>query len=76
MFSMDIFRKNLRYLRKKNGFSQDYIAEFFGYKNYTTVQKWESGDSEPPFGIVLRLCELYNVNVNDIVSVDLSKDEL
>ena len=28
--------KNLKYLRLKNGFSQDYIADILGYKSYTT----------------------------------------
>ena len=41
--------KNIRYLCKKMGLSQDDLAKKFGYKSYTTIQKWESGVSEPPF---------------------------
>jgi len=37
--------KNLKYLRLKNGFSQDYLADKLGYKSYTTIQKWEMGTS-------------------------------
>jgi repressor LexA len=39
--------KNLKFLRLKHGFSQDYIANKLGYKSYTTIQKWEMGTSEP-----------------------------
>ena len=38
--------KNIRYLRKKMGYSQDDVAEKLGYKLYTTIQKWEMGTSE------------------------------
>lgn len=39
---------NIKYLRLKQGLSQDFIADKLGYKSYTTIQKWESGVSEPP----------------------------
>ena len=35
--------KNIRYLRKQKGFSQEDIAKKLGYKSYTTIQKWEMG---------------------------------
>ena len=35
--------KNLKHLRLKSGLSQEYLAKRFGYKSYTTIQKWESG---------------------------------
>jgi len=41
------FSNNLRFLRKSHGYSQEFIAEKLGYKSFTTVQKWESGVSEP-----------------------------
>lgn len=44
---MSVLPKNIRYLRRKNEWSQDYIAEKLGYKSYTTIQKWEMGTSEP-----------------------------
>lgn len=37
--------KNLKKLRLQHGFSQDDIADIFGYKSYTTIQKWESGSA-------------------------------
>lgn len=63
--------KNLRYLRKKNGFSQDYIAEKLGYKSYTTIQKWEMGTSEPSISILKKLSKIYNLDMDSIYTKDL-----
>lgn len=63
--------KNLKYLRLKNGFSQDYLADKLGYKSYTTIQKWEMGTSEPSLGILNKLSELYNVDMHALYSIDL-----
>lgn len=63
---------NLKFLRKQSGFSQDYIANLLGYKSFTTIQKWESGISEPSISIVQKLCELYNVSMNQILYTNLS----
>ena len=73
MDNLAIFRKNLRYLRKKHGYNQTFISEILHKKSYTTVQKWEGGKAEPPFGDVLLLCKLYGVTVDDIVKIDFEK---
>lgn len=62
---------NIRYLRKKQGWGQDTLAEKLGYKSYTTIQKWESGVSEPPLKVVHELAELFNVDINDLTKCDL-----
>ena len=41
------FKANIRYLRKINGISQQQIAQYLGYKSFTTIQKWEDGSSIP-----------------------------
>lgn len=68
--------KNLRYLRLKNGLSQNYIADRLGYKSYTTVQKWEMGISEPPLSVLSKLSALYNVDMDAMYSIDLETDSL
>lgn len=62
---------NLRYLRLKHGFSQDYIAKYLNKKSFTTVQKWESGISEPPLYILGQLSELYQISMDDLYYADL-----
>lgn len=66
---------NIRYLRIKRGFSQDYIAEKLGYKSYTTIQKWESGVSEPPVKKLKELSVLLNADMNDMANKDLTVEE-
>ncbi len=65
---------NIRYLRIKRGFSQDYIAEQLGYKSYTTIQKWESGVSEPPVKKLKELSLLLNVDMDDMTNKDLQAE--
>lgn len=66
------FAENLRFLRKQKNLSQDYIAEIFNYKNYTTIQKWETGKAEPDLEIVHKLAKFFNVSMDDLVNKDLS----
>jgi transcriptional regulator with XRE-family HTH domain len=70
---LQILRKNLRYLRKKHGYGQDFIAQICGKKSYTTIQKWETSGAEPNIATLMLLCELYSVTINDIIYTDLSK---
>ena len=63
--------RNIRFLRKKQGWGQDVLAEKLGYKSYTTIQKWESGVSEPPLKVVHTLATLFNVEINDLTQCDL-----
>lgn len=68
---MTIISKNIRYLRLKNEWSQDYIAEKLGYKSYTTIQKWEMSASEPPLKIVKQLADLFKIGIDDLTNIDL-----
>ena len=67
--------KNLKFLRLKNGFSQDYIADKLGYKSYTTIQKWEMGISEPSISTLQKLSKIYNVDMDSMYTIDLEYAE-
>lgn len=64
--------KNIRFLRTKKGYSQDDIANMLGYKSFTTIQKWESGVSEPPLKALKKLSEIFNIDMNDLATKKLS----
>ena len=64
--------ENIRFLRTKKGYSQDDIANMLGYKSFTTIQKWESGVSEPPLKALKKLSEIFNVDMNDLATKKLS----
>ena len=61
-------KDNIRYLRRKKEMSQDDLAKLLGYKSFTTIQKWESGVAEPPFGKVQKLAEIFGVDINALVN--------
>ena len=67
------FGKNLRYLRHKNKMSQEYLAEKLRYKNYTTVQKWECGKSEPNMHILKEIANLFNIDMNSLINDNLEE---
>lgn len=70
---MSFLPGNIRYLRKKRGFSQDFIAEKMGYKSYTTIQKWEMGVSEPPLKKLKILADILNSDMDDMTRFNLEQ---
>lgn len=67
---------NIRFLRIQRGYSQDYVAEQLGYKSYTTVQKWESGVSEPPIKKLKELSILLKADMNDMANTDMTNSTI
>jgi len=67
--------KNIRFLRKKREWSQDFVADKLGYKSYTTIQKWETGTSEPPLRKLKELADLFRVDMDDLTNKDLTSSD-
>lgn len=53
--------------RKEQGITQAVLAEKLGISD-RAVSKWETGKSMPDSGIMLELCELLKINVNELLS--------
>ncbi len=53
--------------RKEQGMTQAVLAERLGISD-RAVSKWETGKSLPDSGIMLELCELLEINVNELLS--------
>ena len=66
------FSNNLRYLRKQRGISQDALADKLGYKSFTTIQKWESGVSEPSVSTLKIIANIFGVSMDQMINEDLS----
>lgn len=73
---MSIFGKNVRWLRRKHNMSQEDLSDKLGYKSFTTIQKWESGITEPTLGKVHEVANIFNVDITDLTSQDLSMIEI
>ena len=53
--------------RKEQGMTQAVLAEKLGISD-RAISKWETGKSMPDSGIMLELCDLLRINVNELLS--------
>lgn len=53
-------------LRKEKGLTQSQLAEHFDISN-KAVSKWETGKSLPDASIMIDLCNLLGITVNDLL---------
>ena len=68
MSVMVSLHEKLKQLRKERGLSQQDLAFHFGYKSFTTIQKWEDGSSLPPTKILTQLADFYHISVEELMS--------
>ncbi len=54
-------------LRKKEGLSQEEVADRLGVSRQT-ISKWETDQSLPDFDKILPLCNLYNITANELLT--------
>lgn len=64
------FASNLKFLRNKNNMTQDQLAKKMK-KDYSTIGKWESGQRNPIMEDVLKLSDIFCINVQDLIDKDL-----
>ena len=68
----DIISKNLVELRTKAGFTQLQLATKINYTD-KAVSKWERGEALPDIRVLVKLAEIYNISIDDIVSPHTEK---
>lgn len=66
--------KNIRILRKKAGLTQKELADKLGM-TYSNIGRYENDGTMPPVNTLLELCELFSVNIDDIIHKDLTEGE-
>lgn len=57
---------NLKFFRKKNGYTQEQIAEKIGVSRQA-VAKWERGEALPDIENIIALADVYEVTVDSLV---------
>lgn len=60
--------ENLRKHRVLRGYTQEYIAEYLGKKDYTAYSRYEQGRSNLKMEDAIRLADLYEVDVQELIS--------
>ena len=66
---------NLKYLRGKRGMTQVGLAEKLD-KTSAAVSDYEKGKSTPPMEVAFRICELFNITLDDFARRDLQKEDI
>ncbi|XJS09888.1 helix-turn-helix domain-containing protein [Aerococcaceae bacterium WGS1372] len=66
-----VFAERLRKAREGKNLTQTELAEEMGYKNYTTVSKWESGSSLPRGKELKMLSKLFDLSTDYLLGMDL-----
>lgn len=67
---MSTIGKNIRYLRKQNKMSQSKLGNLVN-KSESTIQMWETGYRSPTMGSVKTLSEIFNVDINSLMEIDM-----
>lgn len=57
---------NLKFFRKKNGYTQEQIAEKIGVSRQA-VAKWERGEALPDIENIVALADIYEVTIDSLV---------
>lgn len=58
--------ENLKHYRIKSGLTQKQLAEQIGYTE-KSVSKWESGSALPTLEMALRLADLFNLSLDELI---------
>ncbi|HEY9048003.1 MAG TPA: LexA family transcriptional regulator [Ohtaekwangia sp.] len=69
---MAIVNKNLKFLRTQKGLTQKQLAEKLGLKQ-AAIGAYEEERATPPLASLLDITKIFNVNLDALVSQDLSK---
>lgn len=69
-----MFSENLKTLRKQKGFSQEELAARLHVVRQT-VSKWEKGQSVPDAGTLIRLAEVLEVSVSQLLGEKIENEQ-
>lgn len=67
------FGENLQYFRRRDGITQETLAERFGVSRQT-VSKWESDGAFPEMDKLILMCEMFGVTMDDMVRGSVAED--
>jgi len=68
-----LLSKNLRFLRKQKGYTQEMLCEKLGV-NRTMISAYEDGRSEPKLSALQTLVKIFDVTVDEILTRDLRQE--
>lgn len=70
---MALIPTNIKFLRKKHGFTQETFASALGI-NRPSVGAYEEGRADPRLTTLSKMAELFSVSVDELINEDLTKE--
>ena len=67
------FAFNLKHIRQEKGLTQEQLGKLMN-KDYSTIGKWENGSRSPIMEDVLKLADIFNVDIKDLIDKDYNED--
>ncbi|MFC3812462.1 XRE family transcriptional regulator [Lacihabitans lacunae] len=64
--------KNIAHLRHLRGVSQEYLANDLNITR-SRLSSWEEHRAEPPIDLIVKLSEYFNVSIDSLLKIDLTK---
>ncbi len=64
--------ENIRFLRKKKGWTQEKFSKKIGIKR-SLVGAYEEGRSDPRLNNLLKMCDVFSISLDNILKKDVSK---
>jgi len=65
----------LRELRKENGITQEILAEKLNISD-RTVSRWETGNNLPDINVLIKLSELYDISIPEIINGERKSEKM
>lgn len=65
--TMSKFNKNLLYFRKNANMTQETLAKKLGVST-NNIGHWEKGRTEPNIDMLLKICEVLNVTIDELIN--------
>lgn len=72
--SHKMLSKNLKIFRERKGLTQENVAEALNIVRQT-VSKWEKGISVPDADMLIRLAEVLDVSVSELIGSDVADEK-
>ena len=69
-----MFGENLKTLRKKKGYSQEELAVKLHVVRQT-ISKWEKNLSVPDAGTLIRLAEILEISVSELLGAEMNQED-
>lgn len=63
------FAFNLKHIRQKKGLTQEQLGKLMN-KDYSTIGKWENGTRSPIMEDVIKLSDILNVDIKDLIETE------